>query len=398
MKVLFSGIDVSKWQGEINWTAVKKSGKVDFAMVKCGHGRESPTQIDKQFERNYSEAKKAGIPVGAYHYSYALSPADAVKEAKFCYKLIKDKQFEFPIFYDVEEQSQLKLNSATLQSIIKAFCDYMETRGIWVGVYSCDSAFAKFGTDIQKRYACWSASTSYAPKDCKNYGMWQYSWKGSIPGINGDVDMDYCYIDYPSLIKKNSKNGFSAKADPVKEKTYTIPKNITFKTDVNKNVITTYSYKSHGNIFLSDHFQVKEFTSKSGNKLYSDTVKVHNKLIIILESLFAELNCSKMIVSSGYRTASHDKAVGGNGSGQHTLGRAADIVCYDKSGKIIDAKKVCCTLEDMGGIYGIGYISKNAVHVDTRSKSSQWHGDETKSGSPDISKLGYSSFHDYFLI
>lgn len=111
-----------------------------------------------------------------------------------------------------------------------------------------------------------------------------------------------------------------------------------------------------------------------------------------------ELECSKMIVTSGYRTAEHDKAVGGNGVGQHTLGRAADVVCYGKDGKIIPAEKVCCTLEDMGGIYGIGYISKNAVHVDTRSKSKKWWGDETKPGNPNISKLGFSSFHEYFKI
>lgn len=167
---------------------------------------------------------------------------------------------------------------------------------------------------------------------------------------------------------------------------------------MNKNVITSYSYAKSKNVKLSDHFQVYEFASISGSKLYSDTVKVHNKLIIILEALFAELDCSKIIVNSGYRTAEHDKAVGGNGAGQHTLGRAADVVCYGKDGKIISAEKVCCTLEDMGGIYGIGYISKNAVHVDTRSKSKKWWGDETKPGSPNISKLGFSSFHKYFKI
>jgi hypothetical protein len=78
------------------------------------------------------------------------------------------------------------------------------------------------------------------------------------------------------------------------------------------------------------------------------------------------------------------------------LGRAADIVCYDKNKKIISAKTVCCALEDMGGVYGIGYISPSATHVDTRDKSKQWWGDESKSGTPNIKKLGYSSFHDYF--
>lgn len=180
-------------------------------------------------------------------------------------------------------------------------------------------------------------------------------------------------------------------------KTYSVPSGITFATATTKNVITTYSYKSHKDKKLSNHFQVKEFASwKVKNKtLYSDKVKIHNKLIQILEIVYAELDCSKIIINSGYRTSKHDKAVGGSGNGQHTLGRACDFTAYDKNGKIIDAKKICCLLEDMG-VWGIGYISPTSVHVDTRLKSKQWWGDETKAGSPNISKLGYKSFHDYF--
>ena len=151
-----------------------------------------------------------------------------------------------------------------------------------------------------------------------------------------------------------------------------------------------------GNIKLSDHFQVKEFISKSGYKIYSPDVKIHSKLIRVLEAVYAKLDCSSIVITSGYRTPQHDLAVGGDGKGQHTLGRAADIICYDKNRKPIDARKVCCTLEDMGNVYGIGYISSTATHVDTRDFSRKWWGDETKSGCPNISKLGYNSFHKYF--
>lgn len=406
VSILLKGIDVSKYNGKIDWQKVKKSGKVDFVMLRCGFGKENSKQIDSTFEYNYTEAKKTGIPVGVYHYSYAMTIEDALKEAEFCYKLIKDKKLEMPVFYDIEEKSQLALGKDIVQGIAKTFCTYMESRGIWVGVYSMDSAFGShLDSVIQNRYACWVAKVeNVKPKLCKQYGIWQYSWKGKIDGTNGEVDMNYCYVDYPTMIKKGCKNGFtktdlsdsSATDKVVTAKTYQVPTGITFKTDVNKNVITNYSYKKSANVKLSDHFQIKEFASMSGNKLYSNTVKVHNKLIIILEALFKELDCSKIIVNSGYRTAEHDKAVGGNGTGQHTLGRAADVVCYGKDGKIISAKKVCCTLEDMGGIYGIGYISENATHIDTRTKASKWWGDETKSGSPNITKLGYNSFHKYF--
>lgn len=205
-------------------------------------------------------------------------------------------------------------------------------------------------------------------------------------------------------IKENGKNDVSngtvnvKPSNPVTEKTYTIPKNITFDKDIDKNVISTYSYKAHKDRKLSDHFKVKEFVSrKNSTTLYSDKVKIHNKLIHILEALYKELNCSKIIVNSGYRTPEHSVAVGGYSTDRHTQGRAADVVCYDRNGKIINAKKVCCVLEDMGGIYGIAIINEQAVHVDTRSKSDGiYFGDERKSGSPNILKMGYKSFHDYF--
>ena len=120
--------------------------------------------------------------------------------------------------------------------------------------------------------------------------------------------MDYCYKDYIG-------RGTATKTETVKSSKYVVPDNITFKVPTFKNVITTYPLKTYGEIKLSDHFKVKEFTSKFGNKVYSDKVKIHNKLIEILEALYAKLDCSMIIVNSGYRTAEHDKAVGGNGSG-----------------------------------------------------------------------------------
>ena len=115
----------------------------------------------------------------------------------------------------------------------------------------------------------------------------------------------------------------------------------------------------------------------------------------MLEAIRKKLKCSKVIINSGYRTSEHDKAVGGSGSGQHTKGKAADIVCYNSLGKI-SGKDVCCAAEDLGAT-GIGYISTHAVHVDVRS-GSKWFGDETK-GNKSISKInGAQSFYTYFGI
>lgn len=149
--------------------------------------------------------------------------------------------------------------------------------------------------------------------------------------------------------------------------------------------VNTYSKNSQGGTKLSAHFAVREFACQDG----TDTILIDADLIDKLEQIYANLNCSKVIINSGYRTPAHDKAVGGNGSGQHTLGKAADIQCYDKSGNLINAKQVCCTAESLG-CHGIGYISAKAVHIDTRS--GKWWGDET-TGNDNI-----SSFYSYFGI
>lgn len=204
-----NGIDVSQHNGIIDWDKVKASGKVDFVILRCGFGREHSRQIDRTFERNYAECKRVGLPVGVYHYSYADSAADAEKEAEFCLKLISGKQLEFPVWFDVEERSHVLRGNC--DDLVKAFCGRLEAAGYYAGVYSFDSFFASnLSADITRRYAAWSARVgNIKPTACKNVGMWQHSWRGSIPGISGDVDTNISYYDYPSAIKKRCLNGFS---------------------------------------------------------------------------------------------------------------------------------------------------------------------------------------------
>ena len=389
MSKLYKGIDVSHHQGKIDWNKVKAAG-VDFAILRCGYIK-SKEMVDEQFENNYAEASSMNIPIGVYFYSYALTEEAARKEAEFCYKLIKDKKLSFPVFYDMEEKAQLDLGKQKVLTLYNAFKSYLKSEGIEVSVYSFDSAFASiFDTSVQNANPVWVARVDRKCSFCKKYTFWQYSWKGKIAGINGDVDLDYCYDD----------SYFTTSTSSVAKQTYEsyIPSNIKFYKDRSENVISTYLLSKHSNLKLSDHFQVKEFASKNAVKTWSNDVKVHNKLIEILEALFNKLDCSKIIVNSGYRTQEHDKYVGGNGAGQHTLGRAADITCYDKKGRVIPAQYVCVALEDMDNVYGIGYITPTSTHVDTRSKDKKWWGDESKSGAPNISRLGYNSFHDYFKI
>lgn len=204
------GIDVSQWQGNVNWTAVKDSKKADFAILRAGYGR-STSQKDRQFDSYYNGCKAAGIPVGAYWYNYATTVADAKKEAQACLEVLKGKKFEYPIYYDIEESATLRKGKSTVSAIAKAFCETLEAAGYFVGIYSMKSALeAYLNDDVKKAYTVWLAHVGVDKSSYSGaYAMWQYSWKGSVSGIGGDVDLDYCYEDFPAIIEKAGLNGYA---------------------------------------------------------------------------------------------------------------------------------------------------------------------------------------------
>ena len=206
---IFKGIDVSTWQGNIDWKKVKDSGQVEFAILRAGYGKLA-SQKDNKFEEYYAECKKNNIPVGVYWYSYATTAADALLEAQACAEVIKDKTFEYPIMFDYEESKQCDKSIA--YAVIPTFMEEMKKRGYYVGLYSYYSMLKNYiPTDISNKYDVWVAhyatSTPY-----RGHTGWQYSSKGRVLGINGDVDMDYIYLDYPTIIKNAGMNGL--KPDP----------------------------------------------------------------------------------------------------------------------------------------------------------------------------------------
>ena len=206
-----NGIDVSRWQGDIDWTKVK----TDFCVIQAGYGREL-SQKDEKFERNYSGCKAAGVPCGAYWYSYATSEDEARKEAAVCIEVLKGKQFEYPIYYDVEEQRILSLGKDKVSAIINAFCGELEKAGYFVGVYMSAYPLGNLTSeDVRSRYAVWVAHYGVI-KPCYSgaYGIWQKSSTGAVSGIAGNVDLDECYENYPTIIKAAGLNGFS-KPEPV---------------------------------------------------------------------------------------------------------------------------------------------------------------------------------------
>ena len=206
-----NGIDVSRWQGNINWSAVN----TDFVIIQAGYGREL-SQKDSQFENNYNGCKAKNIPCGIYWYNYAKTPEDAEKEAAACLEIIKGKKFEYPIYYDVEEQSVLSLGKAKVSAIIRAFLKKVEAAGYFVGLYMSASPLNNYvEDDIKNRYAVWVAHYGVnKPSYSGSYGIWQKSSTGKVSGINGDVDLNESYADYPAIIKNAGLNGFKKPENP----------------------------------------------------------------------------------------------------------------------------------------------------------------------------------------
>ena len=205
-------IDISKHNGSIDFAKVKADG-ISGVIIRAGFGRHI-SQKDNTFETYYSGAKAAGLNVGAYWYSYADNPSDAKVEAAVFLEAIKGKKFDLPVYLDIEEEKHVALGRTMCTAMVDAFCGAMEAAGYFAGVYSFDSFFgSNLNAQVQKKYSCWAARVeNVKPTYCKAYDMHQYTWKGSVKGVSGAVDVSYCYKDFPAIIKKAGLNGWKKAA------------------------------------------------------------------------------------------------------------------------------------------------------------------------------------------
>lgn len=208
MDVLYRGIDVSKHNGVIDWERVKKSG-VQFAMIRAGYGQNI---IDAQFKRNISECNRLGIPCGVYWFSYAVSVDMAVREAMYCLEAIEPYKLDFPVAFDFEYDSVdfaarkgAVMTKSLASAIARSFCEVVEKEGYYVVNYSNSDYLNRYFDDsVKDRYDLWLArwpktANLTQPPRC---GIWQYSNKGAVDGINGYVDLNAAYNDYPAIISK----------------------------------------------------------------------------------------------------------------------------------------------------------------------------------------------------
>ena len=205
------GIDISRWQeGQIDFSKVKAAG-YSFVIIRAGYGNALayPSQFDPQFDEWYTQAKAAGLGVGAYWYSYADSPEAAEQEAASLLSRLKGKKLSYPVFYDVEEKSQFDKGTAFCDSIITAFLDKTEKAGWFSGLY-CSTGWieACVSPAVRERYTCWIADYRGRCGYTGSYGMWQ-DGAVDVPGIkSGKTDHDWCYTDYPKLIRSKGLNGY----------------------------------------------------------------------------------------------------------------------------------------------------------------------------------------------
>ena len=209
------GIDVSKWQGDVDFRKVKADG-YDFVIISAGYGMYS-WQKDSYFETNYKNAKAAGLGVGAYWYSYAVNRQQAREEARVFLEAVEGKVFDYPLCFDIEDSSQAGLSREIIGEMIEEFCTYLEDRGYYAALYS----YAYFLQNrvpewCRQRYDVWVAAFDVdKPPYSGNYGMWQYTSSGRVYGVNGRCDCDYAYKDYPAIMAEYGLNGYGEVSKPV---------------------------------------------------------------------------------------------------------------------------------------------------------------------------------------
>ena len=262
----FKGIDVSKWNGNINWDKVKSAG-INFAIVREGYGKRDPRQVDKKFKDNINGAKSVGIHTSVYHYSYADSVEDAINEARFCLENIEGFKLEYPIIIDVEDKEQLKLNNRQRTDIVKAFCSEIEKHGYYAMFY-CNLNWLNnylLKDELLPKYDLWLAQWNIDKPSC-TCGIWQHSSTGKIDGIDGNVDLDVSYKNYPEIMKSKGLNGFS-KSNNLENKNYfnhTVKKGDTLWAIAQRYLGSGYKYK-----------EIKDLNALNSDMIYpGQTLKI----------------------------------------------------------------------------------------------------------------------------
>ena len=343
-------LDVSYFQGKsIDWKKVKASG-VSGAVLRIGYGRET-NQKDSTFDGNVKGCRAAGMPFLPYHYSYATDTAGAKKEAQCFLKWAEGKSFDRKlVFFDVEEKSQYNLSQTKIRALIDAYADELQKEGWEVGVYSYLYFLQKIGEDwLDKNYKVWVAQYNDTCDYDGKKVLWQYTSKGSVSGVSGNVDMNECYD--ASIFKITDQ-------EEQEEETVATLKNPNPKASK----VKTVSYKKYGDVQLTDHFKLHEFRCNDG----SDTIKFDWYVVNALEAARRFFD-KPLVISSAYRTTAYNTKIGGAYGSLHTKGKAVD--CYISG----QSPSLLAKFFEARGMKGVGcYYDDLFVHVDSRTSEFLW--------------------------
>lgn len=239
------GIDISHHQGDIDFDSLK--GNIDFAMVRTSYGS---FYEDKKYKQNIKGLERINVPYGFYHFSYATSVELAKKEAEGFINIIKKYNPTYPIVIDIEWSNRTEnVRADTLISITDTICSMIEKAGYYAMIYAnLDYFNNKLNDSRLDKYDKWLAEWKSNPTYKKSFGIWQYSSKGQIPGINGNVDLNISYKDYPSIIKGKKTDDNRNDTSKTDEINYVVKKGDTLSLIASKYNTTYQKLASYNNI------------------------------------------------------------------------------------------------------------------------------------------------------
>ncbi len=206
------GLDVSRYQGEIDWQAVAGSGR-QFVIIRAVSSNDAGVYVDPFFEQNYAGAKAAGLRVGAYYFTYAQTYAYADREIELLSGALEKKTLEYPVFVDMEAESIAALGRTRTTELAEYALESLRRKNFYAGLYTYAS-FAKNRIDMSRlsAYPFYIADYTGSVQYSGSYQMWQYTATGRVPGVNGNVCLDYSYRDFLPEIQQCGCNGYEAQA------------------------------------------------------------------------------------------------------------------------------------------------------------------------------------------
>ena len=210
MALFQNGIDVSRYQGSINWPQVAAGGQ-QFAIIRLGSSNNGGLYVDPYFLQNVNGAHAAGLRVGAYYYTYARSQSAVADELSLFLNVLEGLQLEYPVFVDVEDSSLTSVGRAQLTNLVRYAMDILYQRGWYAGWYSYTNFILSYLSAAElAEYPLWLADYRSQPGYTGTYSMWQYSATGNVSGVTGACDLNYSYQDFLPAIRAGNFNGYGS--------------------------------------------------------------------------------------------------------------------------------------------------------------------------------------------